>query len=116
MQSTAEVLDHHLKAFAARDVPAVMADYSPDALFFGSAGAVRGPDAIRLIFENFFAEFAKPGRSFTMKQQLIEGDYAFIVWSAETADNSYELATDTFVIQKGSIQFQTFIAKVTPKH
>jgi ketosteroid isomerase-like protein len=47
MQSTAEVLDHHLKSFAARDMDAVLADYSPDPVFFGPEGAVRGPNAIR---------------------------------------------------------------------
>jgi hypothetical protein len=33
MRSTAEVLDHHLKCFADRDLDAVLADYSADAVF-----------------------------------------------------------------------------------
>ena len=33
MRSTAEVLDHHLKCFAARDMDGVLADYSADAVF-----------------------------------------------------------------------------------
>jgi ketosteroid isomerase-like protein len=115
MKSTAEVLDHHLKRFANRDINGVMADYSADAVFLGPAGALRGPDAIKPAFERFFAEFAKPGMSFTRKQQLIEGDYAYVVWSSETADNFYELASDTFFIQNGSIRMQAFTAKVTPK-
>jgi len=40
---------------------------------------------------------------------------AFITWSAETADNVYEFATDTFVIRDEKIVTQTFAAKVTPK-
>jgi hypothetical protein len=28
---------------------------------------------------------------------------AFVLWSAETADNSYEAATDTFVVRDGKI-------------
>jgi len=95
MRSTAEVLDHHLKCFADRDLDAVMADYAADAVFFGHDGALRGPNAIRPVFERMFAEFAKPGVSFARKQRLIEGDYAYIVWTSETADNSYELASDT---------------------
>jgi hypothetical protein len=63
-----------------------------------------------------FAEFAKPGASFARKQRVIEGDYTHIVWTSETEDNSYELASDTFVIQNGSIQMQAFTAKVKPKH
>jgi hypothetical protein len=36
-------------------------------------------------------------------------------FESETADNSYELASDTFVIQNESIRFQAFTAKVKPK-
>jgi len=61
-----------------------------------------------------FAEFAKPGATFTMKQQLVDGDYAYILWTAETADNVYELATDTFVVQGGKIVAQSFTAKIRP--
>jgi hypothetical protein len=35
-------------------------------------------------------------RTLPRKQQLIERDYASIVWSSETADNSYQLGSDTF--------------------
>lgn len=111
MRSTAEVLDHHLKCFGQRDLNAVMADYPGDAMFFCPDGALRGPNAIRPVFERMFAEFAKPGVSLARKQQVVEGDYAYIVWSSETADNSYELASDTFVIQSGSIRMQAFTAK-----
>jgi hypothetical protein len=89
-----------------------MADYSADAVFLGPEGALRGPDAIKPVFERFFAEFAKPGTSFARKQRSIEGDYAYVVWSSETADNFYELASDTFFIQNGSIRMQAFAAKV----
>jgi len=115
MKSTTDVLDHHLKCFANRDINGLMADYSADAVFLGPEGALRGPDAIRPAFERFFAEFAKPGTSFAGKQRLIAGNYAYVVWSSETADNFYELASDTFFIQNGSIRMQAFTAKVTPK-
>jgi ketosteroid isomerase-like protein len=67
MRSTAEVLDHHLKCFAARDMDGVL-DYSADTVFFGPEGALRGPNAIKPVFERMFAEFAKPGTSFSRKQ------------------------------------------------
>jgi ketosteroid isomerase-like protein len=116
MKTTTDVLDHHRKCFAARDIDGLMADYAPDAVFFGSSGTLRGPEAIKPVFEQFFAEFAKPGVSFASKQLLIEGDYALTVWTAETADNLYEHASDTFVIQNGSIRLQAFTAKIKPKH
>jgi ketosteroid isomerase-like protein len=47
MRSTTEVLDHHLKCFADRDLDGLLADYSRDAVFFGPEGALRGPSAIK---------------------------------------------------------------------
>jgi hypothetical protein len=61
------------------------------------------------------AEFAKPGSSFELKHQSIKDDYAYILWTAETADNIYDLVTDTFVVQGGKIAAQSFAAKILPK-
>ena|SRR6266576_573713 len=116
MKSTKEVLDHHLKCFANRDINGVIADHSADGVHFGPEGALRGPNAIRPVFEKLFTEFAKPDVSFSRKQLLIEGESAHIVWTAETPDNWYELASDTFVIQNGSIRLQALTAMVKPKH
>jgi len=38
-----------------------------------------------------------------------------MLWTAETPDNTYELATDTFVIREGKIVAQSFTAKIAPK-
>lgn len=70
---------------------------------------------MRPLFEAMIAEFGKPGAAFSMKQQSIEGDYAYIVWAAETADNVYELGTDTFFVRDGKIMAQSFTGKITPK-
>ena len=55
------------------------------------------------------------GATFRMKQQFVEGDYAYILWTAETADNVYEVATDTFVVRDGKIVAQSFTGKITPR-
>jgi ketosteroid isomerase-like protein len=115
MASTKDVLDHHLKAFDQGDLNEVLSDYAPDAIFFTKDGALKGVDAIRPLFEALIAELGKPGATFNMKQQVVEGDYAYILWTAETADNIYELATDTFVVREGKIVAQSFTGKVTPK-
>ena len=113
--STSDVLDRHLKCFVEYDLDGVLADYSSDAVLFVPAGPLKGPDAIKPLFQAFVSEFAKPGSSFTLQQRLIEGDHAFILWTAETADNSYEFATDTFVVRNGKIVAQSFAAKTKPK-
>ena len=90
MLSTNDVLERHLRSFAERDVDGVLADYSPDAVLFSPAGPLKGPGAIKPLFQTLVSEFRKPGSSFTMLLRSIEGDHAYIVWTAETADNSYD--------------------------
>ena len=115
MRTTNDVLNQHLKYFAEKDLDGVLADYSPEAVFFVPGSLLRGRDAIKPFFQAIISEFAKPGASFSLHQQIVEGDYAYILWSAETADNSYEAATDTFVVRDGKIVAQSFNARITPK-
>jgi hypothetical protein len=112
---TETVLNHHLKAFGDGDLAEILADYTEESVHLTANGPIKGQAALRPVFEAFFAEFAKPGASFEMKQRLIEGEVAYIVWVAETADNVYELATDTFLVRDGKIAVQSFTGKITPK-
>ena len=114
MASTKDVLDHHLKCFGGGDLKGILADYAPGAVLFTPDGPLKGIDAIKPLFQAIFAEFAKPRASFSMKQQVVEGDYAYILWTAETADKVYEMGTDTFVVHDGKIVAQSFAGKITP--
>ena len=69
--------------------------------------------ALMCPYSSFLVPIA--GAAFSMKQQFIEGEYAYILWTAETADNVYELGTDTFVVRDGKIVAQSFASKTTPK-
>ena len=115
MLTTNDVLNRHLGSFAERNIDGVLADYASDAVLFSPGGPLKGPDAIRPLFQDLVMEFAKPGSSFTLLSRSIDGDHAYIVWSAETADNSYEFATDTFVVRNGKIVAQSFAARIRPK-
>ena len=111
-----EVLSHHLKCFGEGDLRGILSDYASGAVLFTPDGPLKGADAIRPLFEAMLAEFGKPGAAFKMKRQFIDGDYAYILWSAETADNIYELGTDTFVVRDGKIVAQSFTGKITAKN
>ena len=113
--STQNVLDHHLKCFSEGDLEGILSDYEPSAVLFTPGGSLKGQEAFKPMFQAMFSEFAKPGASFAMNQLSVEGEYAYIFWNAETADNLYEAATDTFVVRNGKIVAQSFAAKVTPK-
>jgi len=95
----------------------MLADYDDDSVVVTNTnGSFHGLDEIRTLFEGLFAEFEQSGVDFQQDQQVIEGDIAYITWNAETPDNSYEFATDTFLIRDGTIETQTLGAVVTPKN
>jgi ketosteroid isomerase-like protein len=115
MASTQDVLEHHLACFDAGDLEGILADFAPGAVLFTPDGPLKGVDEIRPLFRAMLADFAKPGVVFNMKQQSVEGDYAYIFWTAETADNVYEVGSDTLVVRDGKIVAQSLAAKITPK-
>ena len=115
MASTKDVVDHHLKCFGERDLNSILFDYAPGAVLFTPDGPLTGADAIRPLFQGMIAEFGKPGATFSMKQQFVECDYAQILWTAETADNVYEVGTDMFVVRDGKTVTQSFTGKITLK-
>lgn len=116
MVSTDDVLDNHLGSFAKGDLDGILSDYAPGAVLFTPAGPLKGVDAIRPLFQALIWEFGKPGASFDLKYRTTDGEHGYIVWSAETADNRYEFATDTFVVRGGKIVAQSFAARVAPKN
>lgn len=113
--STKQILENHLGRFMAGDLAGVLSDYAPDAIFFTPEGTLKGAEAIRPMFRALIDEFAKPGSSFNLRQMSVEGEHAYILWSAETADHVYELATDTFVVRGGRIVAQSYTPKLTAK-
>lgn len=115
MTSTKTVIEHHLNAFSQRDLKGVLSDYAPGAVFFTPNGLLKGVEEIRQLFQEMIAEFGRPGATFSLKQQFVEGEHAYILWTAETAENIYELGTDTFVVRGGKIVAQSFTGKITSR-
>ncbi len=112
---TEKTLLHHLQAFAEGDVDAVMSDYTEDSVLISPDGSMKGLDEIRQLFEKFLAEIVPPGSAFEMLQQVIEGEVAYIFWSAESSNYNIPLGTDTFVIRDGKIVIQTFAGQIEAK-
>jgi ketosteroid isomerase-like protein len=115
MNTTREILDRHLKCFGEGNLDGILADYTATAVLFMPDGPLKGTDAMRPVFKAIFAEFGKPGAAFVMKQLSVDGEHAYILWTAETADNVYEMGTDTFVVRDGKIVAQSYAARITPK-
>jgi len=114
MSTTRDVLDHHLHCFGKGDLDGILSDYI-DAVLFTPDGPLVGVDSIRPVFEAMLEEFGISGATFEILEMAVHDDCAYILWTAETADNTYEMGTDTFVIRNGKITTQSFAGKITPK-
>ncbi len=104
-----------MKCFGEGDLEGILSDYAPDAVLFTPDGPLKGVDAIRPFFQAMLAEFGKPGTTFSMKMRSVVGEFSYVVWTAETADNVYEMGTDTQVVRDGKIVAQSFAGKIAPK-
>jgi ketosteroid isomerase-like protein len=113
--TTQAVIDRHLRAFAAGDLDAILSDDTEASVLITVNGPLVGLGPIRQLMTGLFAEFAKPGASFDMHTTHVAAYVGVIVWSARTADNVYELGTDTFVVREGKIAFQSFVGKTVPR-
>ena len=113
--TTEDVLRRHVQRFFEADLEGLVSDYSADAVLFTPSGPLKGYGPIREFFRALISEFQQPGTTFSMHLQSIDGDFAYAVWSAETADNVYEMATDTHVVRNGRIVAQSFAGYIKPK-
>jgi ketosteroid isomerase-like protein len=116
MSSTETVLNDHLEMFGEQDLDGIVADYADDAVVITNDETYRGTAEIRGLFEEFFREFSADDVSFSLERQTVEDDVAYIIWEAETPENEYEFATDTFVVRDGEIVVQTLGAVINPKN
>lgn len=56
MLETKEVLQHHLDAFGAKDIDALMIYYTEDSIILTQDGQVYGLDNLRVFFINLFQQ------------------------------------------------------------
>ncbi len=108
---TAAVLEHHLAAFAAAGLDALLLDYgeasvvlSPDTVFRGKA-QIRG--LFKGVLESTTPEF---WQAFEVRTKHIENEIAYITWAAPPF---VQLVTDTMQIRNGIIEIHTFTSLAT---
>lgn len=107
-ETTRTVLERHWDTFRNNDLEGVMADYDESSVLITPGETYVGLDAIRRNFENAFAAFPKDSTTMNLQQTVIEGDLAYIIWSATSPRVNLKFGTDTFVIRNGKIVRQTY--------
>ena len=113
-ETTQKVLDHHLAAFGANDLDAIMEDYADEATLITPDSTFHGKEQIRNFFEGLFPSFPSEGTAFTMDNAVVDNEVAYILWHATTPTIEVPLGTDTFIILDGKIKIQTFAGVINP--
>ncbi len=111
-QSTAEVFAHHWQAYLARDLDAMMSDYSEESVVFVNVAPepLRGLAAIRGLYAQAMEMLTSQVMSqIRITRQAVDGEIAYLVLSAGAA---VPLITDTSVIRGGKIVAQTSVALI----
>src|SRR5687767_9215412 len=80
--ATAAVFARHLQAFASADVDAIMGDYTEASVVWTPDATARGLEQIRAFFTQVFALFPAEGTVFAIQRQEVEGEVAYLAWSA----------------------------------
>ncbi len=106
-EQTSATLTHHLNAIAQEDIAAFISDYTDESVLYTPNGPVTGIAALTQFFKGFAGAFPGFSKEFTILRQDIEGDWAYILW---TASPYTPLGTDTFMMKDGKIMVQTFAA------
>jgi ketosteroid isomerase-like protein len=115
-KQTEAVLNNHLEALGAGDIDRIMKDYNEDSILILPEVTLKGLDAIRATFSEFFNGLFKPGTyEFTMDRVEIIGEVAYIVWHSVNQGVDVTLGTDTFLVRDSKIVVQTFAGKIEAK-
>ena len=109
MTTTKDVLMQHLTAFGNNDLDAIMEDYTEESELLTAEALLKGLDAIRRFFSDYFITIPTSS-DFEMKQLLISGELAYIVWASRSTVAHIPLGTDTFFISDGKIKQHTVAA------
>lgn len=113
--STQEVLNHHLQAFAAGNVEELCKDYDDRSVVIGMQRTVVGQAAIKDMMASFLGRLFRPG-TYQLKMGRVEvnGELAYVIWSADTVTHKIPLGTSTLIIRGGKIAVQTLAVAMSP--
>ncbi|NES64466.1 MAG: nuclear transport factor 2 family protein [Okeania sp. SIO2D1] len=105
VDETKQVWAHHIEAWDANDLDAIMSDYTEDSILVLNNTVKKGIQEVRSVFDNLFKLFSN-GENI-ISPEVIEGEIIYITWNfTPTNDHNY-FGTDSFVVQNRIITYQT---------
>ncbi len=115
-EETKRVWQHHIEAWDAADLDAIMADYSEDSILILNNTVKRGIEPVRSVFANLFDLFGK-GQNI-IDPEVIEEEAIYITWhfTPEAEGGTCYDGTDSFVLQDSIIKYQTIASLLYEKY
>jgi hypothetical protein len=106
VRSTRAVFEDHLRKRRSGDLEAdLAANYADEVTLLTGAGVYRGKDGVRRCAEVLWRQLPCPRYRYQLR--LVEGEMAFLVWSARCPTAWVEGGADSFLIRGGKILIQT---------
>ena len=113
-RSAKAVFEDHLKLSFEGTVEEDLArNYADEVVVLTARGVYRGRKGVRHLAERLQRELKNC--TFEYRTRLVEGDVAFLEWSARADNAAIEDGADTFVIRDGLIVAQTIHYTVKPR-
>ena len=109
------ILEHHLKAFGARNIESILEDYTEDSTIIIKNSTLKGLDKIREFFVNLDQNILPNGSKFELLEKVVEDNIAYLIWNAESNRYKIPFASDTFIFENGKIKAQTVAIKLEEK-
>ena len=110
-KQTEAVLAHHLEVVVAKDVDAILSDFTDASVVYTQERQFRGLGELREFFTGFVGLLTPEVLAkFKIVRQDVDGEIAYIVW---TVGEMIPLGSDTFVVRDGKITVQTLAVYVT---
>jgi hypothetical protein len=111
-----QLLDRQAEALKSGDLDALLRDYDEDAVLLWPGQTRRGRQEIRSQLDQFFRRYGLSGPQIRMVHRSVEGDVAFVTWTAKNDLFEISPGTDTYLVRNGKIlvHTRTFGVKTLP--
>lgn len=114
-RTAGEVIESHLELRRRKDLERdIAATYAADVVMLTCTGVFRGHDGVRACAREL-DEFLPDGE-YTYVLQRVDGDVAFLVWTARSPVGEIRDGVDSFVIRGGRVVAQTIHYSVDRKN
>lgn len=101
------IIGHHLEALKNGDINELMLDYTASSVLITPQRILSNFNEITALFSKFMTDVLPPGCDFELSKKIINGNIAYLIWTAESDNYRIPFGTDTFIIGDGKIDTQT---------